>query len=129
MSSYKELKNLHPPAEKVFFAFSEKQLLDGLAKIGATREEVVAGVGGVIGREADVREFHGFYEKNMERMAKECTVDEVFRDEWWNHECGLTGDIEEPMDLVKNIFGDNAFDGYDLQGVCQQLQIEFNARN
>jgi hypothetical protein len=129
MSSYQELKGLHAPADKVFFAFSDKQFMEGLAKIGATREEVVAGVGGVIGREADVREFYEFYEKNMERMAKECTVDEVFRDEWWNHECGLTGDIEEPVELVKNIFGENAFDGYDLQGTIQQLQIEFNAIN
>jgi hypothetical protein len=129
MSSYKELSVLQAPAEKVFFAFSEKQFLEGLKKIGATREEVVSGVGGVIGREADVREFHAFYEKNLERMAKECTVDEVFRHEWWNHECGLTGDYEEAMQITKDIFGDDCFENYDLQGAIQQLQIEFNAIN
>ncbi|GHV78599.1 hypothetical protein AGMMS49944_03900 [Spirochaetia bacterium] len=129
MSSYRELSALQAPAEKVFFAFSEEQLLEGLAKIGATREEVVSGVGGVIGREADVREFHSFYEKNIERMAKECTVDEVFRHEWWNHECGLTGDCEEAMEIAKNIFGEDCFKDYDLQGTVRQLQKKFNEIN
>ncbi|GHU59205.1 hypothetical protein FACS189444_4110 [Spirochaetia bacterium] len=129
MNNYKELSALQAPAEKVFFAFDEKQLLEGLKKIGATREEVVSGIGGVIGREADVREFHAFYEKNMERMAKECTVDEVFRHEWWNHECGLTGDYEEAMEIVTDIFGENAFENYDLQGTVQELQKKFDEIN
>ena len=106
MANYRELRSLQPDGSKIFFAFSEKQLEEGLQKIGAKRDEVIRGFGGVIGRKEDVKAFLGFYDEINERIAKECSPQEVYEEEFWNHEGGYTWDDSIAKQIAKDLFGE-----------------------
>lgn len=105
MEKYKHLKSLQPDGSKIFFAFSEKQFEEGLKEIGAKREDVVQGLGGVIGRKEDVKAFLGFYDEIDKRVVEECTPQEVYEAEFWNHECGYTWNDNIARKLAEAYFG------------------------
>lgn len=106
MANYRELRSLQPDSSKIFFAFSEKQLEEGLQKIRAKREEVIQGFGGVIGRKEDVKAFLSFYNEIDKRIAVECTPQEVYEDEFWNHEGVYTWDDSTAKQIAKELFGE-----------------------
>lgn len=105
MASYRELRSLQPDGSKIFFAFSQKQFEEGLRSIGATKDEVVSGLGGVIGRKEDVLAFIKFYDDIDKRVAKECTPQEVYEDEFWNHESAYTWNDSTAYKIAVAIFG------------------------
>lgn len=102
-----ETNNVILEEYECFYAFDNKQLEEGLARIGKTKEEVCHFGGGLIGTKEGFERYLDFLEKATERIAKECDPQEVYFDEFNNHECMIAyeGDTAA-IELVMNIFGD-----------------------
>lgn len=118
MSRYTELKEKARtmPMVGIFFAFDEEQFVKGCIKCGylnagQTIEDfrksdiklVSIGYGGY-GSEQAVENMNKQYEKLDEQIREECNADDIFRYEFWNYECGYTGDYEEALNAVKHYF-------------------------
>lgn len=90
---------------KVFFAFSEKQLVEGLEKINEKRENVVlTGMGGIIPRE-NLTKYHEETKKLNEWLiqeVKKLNPNEVIRYELNNYEAYYTGDISTAYEVLKD---------------------------
>lgn len=89
---------------KLFCAFSDEQFAKGLAKLGVKEECVVAGGCGCYGTQEGFEEQTAFFEGLEERIRKECTPDEIYKYEWWNHECGYTYEDDEALKIVRYYF-------------------------
>lgn len=113
MSKYTELKEVKFQAKmsevlernKVFFAFSELQLVEGLATINEKRENVTSlGSGAILPKENvtkyldEMLEISGWFNNEVKKL----NVNEVIRYELNNYECYYTGDIEDAMGVLKN---------------------------
>lgn len=113
MSKYTELKEVKFQAKmsevlernKVFFAFSELQLMEGLAEIQEKRENITGvGMGGFLPKENltkyldEMLEASGWFNNEVKKL----NANEVIRYELNNYECYYTGDIEDAMGVLKN---------------------------
>ena len=113
MSKYTELKEVKFQAKmsevlernKVFFAFSELQLAEGLAKIQEKRENITGiGMGGFLPKENltkyldEMLEVSGWFNDEVKKLD----ANEVIRYELNNYECYYTGDIEDAFGVLKN---------------------------
>lgn len=94
------------------FAFSEKQLEEGLKELGVKREEVVSiGAGGFM-RKTDREAFHVLFKKSNERMEtalkdKAFMIDALIY-ELGNHEYCITYDPTDTLEaLGLDIEGEN----------------------
>jgi hypothetical protein len=108
--AYKGIYDKHPSADEygVFFAYSDKQLSEGLSKFGYEKSDIVrvdAQGLGLYGPREKCLAFLGEYEKRAERVKKECNPQDIYDYEFDNHECGYTGDDMEVMELIEDIFG------------------------
>lgn len=134
---YHELKDLANSQrfEGIDYLFGNEQVKRYLEKHGyadedALRADIKAGklttdgYGG-IGTPEAFKKRDAFYAEINERIKKECTGDDVFEAEWWNHECGLTYDSATAVILTQHLFP-----GY-LPSVklLNRLQKEFNRLN
>jgi len=117
MKDYQEIKNNHQKAvndlltkHKVFFAFSEKQLIEGMEKIGITdRKELTSIFGGGLLPKSEVKAFldnmtavDKQYKKEL-REAREAKNEAILY-ELHNHECFYTGEIDEVIKLFDGVF-------------------------
>ncbi len=102
-----ETYNVNLEGYECFYAFDKKQLDEGLARIGKTKDQVRHFGGGLIGTKEGFERYLDFLDKATERIAKECDPQEVYFDEFNNHECMIAyeGDTAA-IELVMNIFGD-----------------------
>lgn len=79
---------------EAFFAFSQEQLEEGMAKIGVTDKSlIVAGpINGLCGTNDGINKFMYSYkneEENFKKLVKEnCTPQQVYNFEFNNYECG-----------------------------------------
>lgn len=89
-----------------FYAFDGKQLDEGLKRIGKTKDQVRNFGGGLIGTKEGLTRYLEFLDKQNERIANECDPQEVYFDEFNNHECMIAyeGDTAA-IELVMDIFG------------------------
>lgn len=91
----------------MFFAFSEKQFEEGLAKLGVspTAEKAIVsiGAGGYI-RKEDVDEFKNLFSNRKSALRKEMEDDKFLYDaflyELYNHEYGYTGDDTDAIEAL-----------------------------
>ena len=111
MSKYAELKRKGEtaPADGIFYAFSDEQFAEGLAKCGYTQADVDSGkiVADGFGGYGTIEAFDKrseFYAKLAERIKIECMPDEIFSYEYWNYECNYTGDIEDALKVTQKYF-------------------------
>ena len=108
--AYKGIYDTDPDADAfgIFFAFNEKQLLEGLEKFGYKRSDIVhvnvPGLG-LYGPREKCKAFLGEYENRAERVAKECNPQDVYDYEFANYECDYTGTDKEAIGIVVSTFG------------------------
>lgn len=93
--------------EGIFYAFDDEQFKRGLEKCGYTSETKILkdGFGGFGTREAFDRR-HQFYKDTEEKIKRDCTPEEIFSFEYWNHECGYSYDYSEALEIVQLYFPD-----------------------
>lgn len=104
---YTELKEKQPVLEGCFFAFSERQLKEGIEKNGLEGQKLYRGAGGLIGTKEGLKKVMDFYEEREKEIAQKCTPQEIYDDEFINHECSYTGDDSEAMEIVVLYFGED----------------------
>lgn len=105
MSRYKEIKNEHPVLKDCFWAFSKEQFKEGVKKYNLEGKTLCNGGGGLIGTKEGILEMFNFYQERDERIKKECTPQEVYDYEFWNHECSYTLSDKEVLEIVESLFG------------------------
>lgn len=102
---YKELAyDTQCDCDGVFFAFSEKQFSEGLEELGVARGDVYSCGYGMYATNEGATAWINFYTDLRERIKRECTPEEIFKFEFWNHECGYTYDIEDALEIVQGYF-------------------------
>ena len=103
---HQETYNISLENYDCFYAFDGKQLDEGLTRIHKTKDQVRNFGGGLIGTKEGVTRYLEFLEKQNERIANECDPQEVYFDEFNNHECMIAyeGDTAA-IELVMSIFG------------------------
>jgi hypothetical protein len=103
---YQEIKQQQPELKEVFFAFNEEQFKEGKNKIGD--KKIYSGGAGAYGTKEGFEELENFTQQQRERIARECTAQEVYNYEYSNYECGYTGDNTDAVEMVRYYFGDSA---------------------
>ncbi|MCL2289583.1 MAG: hypothetical protein FWC34_02600 [Bacteroidetes bacterium] len=105
---YSELSHEHAPLDKCFFAFSNIQFEDGRVKAGIGEDEkIFQDACGLYGTKEGLEAVYEFYEERRKRIAAECEPQDVYDYEFLNHECELTYDDEEAIQLVIDYFGED----------------------
>ena len=120
MSKYQEIQErlykMKQPG--IFYAFSDKQFVEGLIREGYIEEGQTYedfkkkgiklyhdGYGGYGTKEALDNRLNQY--KNIDKEIKEnCTPEEIFQYEYHNHECGYTGDWSEALEITNEYFPD-----------------------
>jgi len=89
-----------------FSAYDRKQLDDGLKRISKTIDQVYKYGGGLFGTHDGFTRCLDYLEKKNERIKNECDPQEVYFDEFNNHECMFNYDGDTPaIDIIIEIFG------------------------
>jgi hypothetical protein len=111
MNEYLKLKRQHQKEVNefpMFFAFSNKQLEEGLKKFNVTKEEICSiGAGGFM-KKTDSILFKNMFKKHRAEMDEsilgdktgEGFIKDMFQYEMDNHEYSYTGDIEDTLDSL-----------------------------
>ncbi len=104
MSTYSELKNINPELFECFFAFSDSQYNEGIAKHNLEGKKIFRGFGGLFGTQEGIAKLYADYDAIAKRITDECDPQEVYDYEFANHECGYTCDDSEAMKIVISHF-------------------------
>jgi hypothetical protein len=89
-----------------FFAFSDKQVLEGMKKASISEgEKLYSDGGGLHGTKEGLRRYFTAIKEKEARIAKECNPQEVYDYEFANHECGYVCDDEEAIRIAVHYFG------------------------
>jgi hypothetical protein len=107
MKNYTELKHEQAPMIECFFAFDKKQFDEGVKKAGIEGKKILTGPAGLFGTREGISQFMDFYDKLSDQIGLECDPQEVYDDEFVNHECDYTGDDEEAIKIVVSYFSDD----------------------
>ncbi len=92
----------HP---EVFFAFSKKQFDDQVLQLPPGSKIMSWRSLGCYGTQKGLDAYRDAILENSKTIKAECTPQEVYDHEFWNHECGFTGDDTEALTAVLNYFG------------------------
>jgi hypothetical protein len=104
---YNKLSQEHAPLHKCFFAFSNIQFEDGRIKAGIGEDEkIYQDSYGLYGTKEGLEAVYEFYEDRRKRIAAECYPQDVYDYEWNNHECMITYDDEEAIQIIIDYFGE-----------------------
>lgn len=103
--TYQEIKSKHPVLFECFFAFSNQQFAEGVKKAGLEEKKIFRGQAGLFGTKEGIEKLYADYKLIEKGVAKSCTPQEVYDDEYINHECGYVGDDEEAIQIVVGYFG------------------------
>jgi hypothetical protein len=108
--AYNGIYDTAPDADayRVFFAFSEKQLDEGIKKHGYTNHSELRSAGqgtGAYGSPEALKAFFDEYYRRSVRVANECDPQKVYDYEYFNHECCLTYNDEDAIKIVVSYFG------------------------
>lgn len=110
LEKYQQLKyENHAPMEGCFFAFNKQQYEEGYEKIKhlLSEGEKIVSVGntGLFGKRECVDRYFDFYDNKNKLIREECDPQEVYYDEWNNHEICYTHDDEEAIKIIIDIWG------------------------
>ena len=112
MNLYLELKKRHQKEVNEFpmiFAFSPKQLEEGMEKLGVKDlNEIFKMHGGMFCRRTDIKRLQELMERHVKEMADAIKEDltgngfifQMFNYELSNHEYCVTGDVEETLNSL-----------------------------
>lgn len=103
--SYCEIKDQHPELFECFFAFSEKQMQEGIAKNNLEGKKLYSGIGGLYGTKEGIAKLYADYDAITEQVKNECNPQDVYDYEFNNHECSYTNDDTEAIKIVDSTFG------------------------
>lgn len=111
LKRYNELQRQHAPQDGWFAAFNDEQFSEGLSDLisegkAASKEDIRRFGAGVFGTRDGLLNMMRFYEERDRRIAEECDPQEVYCEEYNNHECMIAydGDLEA-MRLCIGLFG------------------------
>ncbi len=95
----------HTEHKEIFFAFSQDRFEEEKAKLpkGA---KVYRGPAGMFGTDKGFKDFEQALQDHNKKVASECEPLDVYIYEFYNHECGYTGDDSEAVEIVKNYWPD-----------------------
>ena len=102
--TYVELKNQHPVLEDCFFAFSKSQYAEGIKKFNLEGKKIYSGVGGLYGTKEGIQKLMDFYDANYDQIRATCDPQEVYDDEFINHECSYTRSDYEAIKITAGYF-------------------------
>jgi hypothetical protein len=92
--------------QKVFFAFSNNQLNEGIKKHDLKGVKLVSLGSGMYcpktNARAVIRALDGIYRLGIEQDIKENGIDKIILRELYNHECFYTGDIADCVNKLKD---------------------------
>ena len=106
MSNYQKLKDLQPTLVDCFFAFSKSQYEEGVIEHNLQDKKILRADGGLYGTQEGIQNLYDDYEAISAKITQTCEAQEVYDDEFINHECSYVGDDEEAIKLVVSYFGD-----------------------
>ena len=109
-NKYTELKEKYSSYHNdgIEYVFGQDQWRDYLKRHNLTEEEAKAtlvgdGYGGIGTREA-FKARHDYFETVEKEISEQCNPDEIFEYEYWNHECGYSGDWSEALKITQCYF-------------------------
>ena len=110
---YRELRSKHPDGKDLgfFWAFNLKQFEEGykmLVERGHIKEgdKIFQSSSGLLGTKEGIDGLHNFYHNINQQIKAECDPQEVYFDEYNNHECMIAWDgDEEAIKIIVNIWG------------------------
>ncbi|MDR0206290.1 MAG: hypothetical protein LBI45_03400 [Bacteroidales bacterium] len=103
---YREIYVEKPSLDKCFFAFSKTQFEQGKAEAGIGEDEkIYQDSCGLYGTKEGLNAVYAFYEAKNKRIAAKCDPQDIYNFEWANHECMITYDDEEAIQIVIDYFG------------------------
>jgi len=102
---YREFRDQEPELFECFFAFSNKQFEEGVKKAGIEEKKIFRGIGGLYGTSEGINKFMSFYDKQHDEIAAQCDPQDVYDDEFVNHECSYVGSDSEAIQIVISYFG------------------------
>jgi len=109
-SQYKS-KSINSDDLKVFFAFDNKQLQEGVQQLNEkhstniTAKDLYKAYGGMLGTKEDIQEFYKRIREFNNKIPELFSAQEVYNHEFANLECDYTGDDEEAIKIVVELFG------------------------
>jgi hypothetical protein len=106
MSNYNTLKDQQPVLVDCFFAFSKSQMEEGIEKHNLQGKKLFRADGGLFGTQEGIQKLYNDYDAISKQISENCDPQEVYNDEFVNHECSYVGDDEEAIKLVVSYFGD-----------------------
>jgi hypothetical protein len=107
MSNYSQLKNQQPELFECFFAFSNSQHEEGIAKHNLQDKKILRSDGGLFGTQEGIKKLYDDYEAIIKQITENCQPQDVYDYEFINHECSYVGDDEEAIKYVVSYFGDD----------------------
>lgn len=105
MASYTAIKSKEPVLVDCFFAFSNDQLKEGIAKHNLEGKKLCSAGAGLFGTREGIKKLLDDYEQIDKNIAAECDPQEVYDYEFDNHECSYTCEDSEAFAIVERIFG------------------------
>ena len=133
--NYQDIKNQQPILRDCFFAFSTQQFEEGIAKHNLEGQKIYRGMSGLYGTEKGIKELLNFYSDVNDRIAKECSPQEVYDYEFDNHEGSITCDDTDAMmivistfteEQVKNVKRKNGYLNLSIEDLFNQMEKEVN---
>ena len=112
-SEYKKQK-INDNDLKFFFAFGDEQFEKGLIELNKkfntnlTAKDLVAGFGGMVGVKEDIIEYFNRIDENHKKIPELFSAQDVYDYEFGNYECDYVCDDEEAINIVVEIFGEDA---------------------
>jgi hypothetical protein len=104
MNIYFEIKDRNPVLKECFFAYSEQQFKEGVAKAGIEGKKIFQGIAGLYGTKEGIKELMDYYTNQSKEIGEKCDPQFVYDFEYNNHECGYTNCDQEPWLIVKSYF-------------------------
>lgn len=104
MATYTELKNKQPELVECFFAFSNEQYAEGIAKHNLQGKKILRGFGGLFGTQEGIQKLYDDYDAISKEITAQCNPQEVYDYEFNNHECSYVCDDSEAMKIVISYF-------------------------
>ncbi len=103
--NYIKLTGEDAPCIDCFFAFSNKQMEEGIKEHNLEGKKIYSAGYGLYGTDEGIKNFMLFYDERSKRIAEQCDPQEVYNYEFDNHECSYTNDDTEVIRIVINYFG------------------------
>lgn len=118
MATYAEIKNQQPVLFECFFAFSDQQYNEGIAKNNLEGKKIYRGFGGLFGTQEGIKKLYDDYDAITKEVAEKCDPQEVYDYEFSNHECSYTYDDSEAMKIVISYFEPEQYNAVKRRYMC-----------